>query len=57
MVGDTPYDLAAAKRAGVPAIALRSGGTWSDAELGEAMAILDDPAALLDYWRGGSAQR
>ena len=46
MVGDTPYDIAAARRAGVRTIALRCGGWWSDAALAGAAAICDDPAAL-----------
>jgi HAD superfamily hydrolase (TIGR01549 family) len=45
MVGDTKYDVAAAKRAGVAAIALRCGGS-PDSELAGADAIYDDPAAL-----------
>ena len=32
MIGDTPYDVEAATRAGVAAISLRCGGWWSDAE-------------------------
>ena len=51
LIGDTPYDIEAAARAGVPTIALRSGGVWSDEDLRRATAILDDPAALLDYLR------
>ena len=46
MVGDTPYDVEAAARAGVPAIALRCGG-WADADLAGARAIYDDAADLL----------
>lgn len=46
MIGDTPYDIEAASRAGVATIALRSGG-WSDAHLRGAVAIYDDPADLL----------
>jgi HAD superfamily hydrolase (TIGR01509 family) len=46
MVGDTPYDIEAAKRAGMRTIALRCGGWWDDAALGGAVAIYDDPAAL-----------
>ena len=46
MIGDTPYDVEAATRAGVATIALRTGG-WSDAELRGAAAIYDDPADLL----------
>jgi HAD superfamily hydrolase (TIGR01549 family) len=47
MIGDTPYDIEAADRAGIAAIALRCGGYWSDADLRGAIAIYDDPAALL----------
>ena len=51
MIGDTPYDVAAARRAGVDTIALRSGG-WSDEALRGAVALYDDVAALLaDYDR------
>lgn len=50
MVGDTPYDIAAAKAAGVKCIALRCGGYWDDAALSEAAAIFDDPATLLRHW-------
>ena len=51
MIGDTPYDIEAARRAGIRSIALRCGGYWSDAELAGAVAIFDDPAALLAHWR------
>jgi HAD superfamily hydrolase (TIGR01509 family) len=50
MVGDTPYDIAAAKAAGVRCIAVRCGGYWDDAALSDAAAIFDDPAALLRHW-------
>lgn len=46
MLGDTPYDVEASGRAGVPCVALRCGG-WGDADLGAAVAIYDDPADLL----------
>jgi HAD superfamily hydrolase (TIGR01509 family) len=46
MIGDTPYDIIAAERAGVATIALRCGG-WDDAALAAAIAIYDDPADLL----------
>jgi HAD superfamily hydrolase (TIGR01509 family) len=46
MVGDTPYDIQAAQRAGVRAIALRCGGWWDDAALAGALAIYDHPAEL-----------
>ena len=47
MIGDTPYDIEAAGRAGVQTIALRCGGHWSDAALRDATHIFDDPAELL----------
>ncbi len=46
MIGDSRYDVEAAVRAGVAAIALRCGGT-SDADLAGAAAVFDDPADLL----------
>jgi HAD superfamily hydrolase (TIGR01509 family) len=46
MLGDTPYDVEASRRAGVPCVALRCGG-WGDADLADAVAIYDDPADLL----------
>jgi HAD superfamily hydrolase (TIGR01509 family) len=52
MIGDTPYDIEAAARAGIPVVALRCGGFWTDHDLAGARDILDDPAALLDRWQG-----
>ena len=49
MIGDTPYDIEAAHRAGVNAIALRCGGHWTDADLSGAIDIYDDPGALLAH--------
>jgi HAD superfamily hydrolase (TIGR01509 family) len=46
LIGDTDYDIRAAAAAGVPAIALRSGG-WRDEDLRGAIAIFDHPADLL----------
>jgi HAD superfamily hydrolase (TIGR01509 family) len=46
MIGDTPYDVEAAGRAGVAILAVRCGG-WSDRDLEGAAAIFDDPADLL----------
>jgi len=46
MLGDTPYDLKATQRAGVPLIALRCGG-WDDEALAGAREIYDAPADLL----------
>jgi phosphoglycolate phosphatase-like HAD superfamily hydrolase len=47
MIGDTPYDVAAAKRAHVKVIAVRSGG-WGDEPLRAADAIYADIAELLE---------
>jgi len=49
MIGDTPYDVEAALRAGIGIIALRSGG-WSDRGLAGAAAVYQDPADLLDHY-------
>jgi len=46
MLGDTPYDIDAAAKAGVRSVALRAGG-WSDDKLQGATAIFDDPQRLL----------
>jgi HAD superfamily hydrolase (TIGR01509 family) len=46
MLGDTPYDIEAAARAGVKTVAFRCGG-WDDAGLAGAIAIYDGPADLL----------
>jgi len=48
MVGDTPYDVEAAKRIGVRTIAVRCGG-WDDENLDEAIAVYDNPADLLAH--------
>jgi HAD superfamily hydrolase (TIGR01509 family) len=52
MIGDTPYDVEAAGRAGVATIALRCGGHWSRDDFRGALAIFDDPASLLSALRG-----
>jgi len=46
LLGDTPYDIEAARKAGVGTVALRCGG-WSDEDLAGAVAIYQDPADLL----------
>lgn len=48
MVGDTPYDIEAASRAGLTSIAFRSGG-WKDEDLRGAIEIYDGPADLLEH--------
>lgn len=45
MVGDTPYDIEAAHKAGITAVGFRCGG-WSDAELAGAAALFDNPADM-----------
>lgn len=47
MIGDTPYDVEAASRLGIPTLALRCGGR-SDQELSGALAIYDSPHDLLE---------
>jgi HAD superfamily hydrolase (TIGR01509 family) len=47
MVGDTPYDIEAASRAGIGTIAFRCGG-WDDTHLRQALAIYDHPGNLMD---------
>jgi HAD superfamily hydrolase (TIGR01509 family) len=46
MIGDTPYDIGAARRAGVPIVAFLCGG-WEAEELRGAIALYDGPADLL----------
>jgi HAD superfamily hydrolase (TIGR01509 family) len=46
MLGDSPYDVEAAAKAGVRVVAVRSGG-FTDEELRGAIAIYDDVADLL----------
>jgi HAD superfamily hydrolase (TIGR01509 family) len=46
MLGDTPYDVEAARKGGVSIIALRCGG-WGDDALVGAAEIYDDPKDLL----------
>lgn len=46
MLGDTPYDIESASKAGVAVIAVRCGG-FDDSQLKDAIAIYDDPADLL----------
>ncbi len=50
MIGDTPYDVEAAIRAGVAIIGFRSGG-WADGELTGAVEIYDGPADLLAHYQ------
>jgi HAD superfamily hydrolase (TIGR01509 family) len=46
LLGDTPYDIEAARAAGVGTVAVNSGG-WRDHELAGAVAIYRDAADLL----------
>jgi HAD superfamily hydrolase (TIGR01509 family) len=47
MVGDTPYDIKAARRAGIGTIAFRCGG-WDDDHLSQALGIYDNPGDLIE---------
>jgi HAD superfamily hydrolase (TIGR01549 family) len=46
MLGDTPYDIQAAQKAGVRTVAVLSGG-WQSQDLTDAIATYSDPADLL----------
>jgi phosphoglycolate phosphatase-like HAD superfamily hydrolase len=46
LLGDTPYDVDAGRRAGIAVVAVRCGG-WADAALQGADALFDDPRDLL----------
>ncbi|GAB4380326.1 MAG: HAD family hydrolase [Elainellaceae cyanobacterium] len=49
MLGDTPYDIEAAGKAGVGVVALRCGG-FDESSLSNAKAIYNDPADLLSHY-------
>jgi HAD superfamily hydrolase (TIGR01509 family) len=49
MLADTPYDIEAAKKAGVKTIAVRCGG-FDDKQLAGAIAIYNDPSDLLAHY-------
>lgn len=49
MLGDTPYDIESANKAGVDVIAFRCGG-FDDSQLKDAIAIYNDPADLLAHY-------
>ena len=49
MLGDTPYDVQSAGKAGVPTIGFRCGG-WSEQDLAGALAVYADPADLLAHY-------
>jgi phosphoglycolate phosphatase-like HAD superfamily hydrolase len=49
MIGDTPYDVEAAARAGIQIIAVTCGG-WRREDLKGAVAVYADPADLLDKY-------
>lgn len=48
MIGDTPYDIISANRAGVRIIAVRCGG-WREPDMSAAEAVYDDPADILAH--------
>lgn len=49
MIGDTPYDVAAAKRAGIDIVGVECGG-WTREALAGAVEVYRDPADLLDRY-------
>jgi HAD superfamily hydrolase (TIGR01509 family) len=56
MLGDTPYDVESAGKAGVSVIAFRCGG-FDDSQLKGAIAIYDDPADLLAQYEQSPLNR
>ena len=56
MIGDTPYDIEAAAKAGVRTIAFRCGG-WSDDKLKGAAEIYDGPSDLLAHYEASAIGR
>jgi HAD superfamily hydrolase (TIGR01509 family) len=57
MIGDTPYDVEAALRAGVSIITVRCGGIWTDADLRGSFSIFDDPADILAHYENVTSRR
>lgn len=55
MVGDTPYDLQAARKLAIRPLAFLTGG-WSRQELAEAEWIFEGPAALLEAIENSSLE-
>src|SRR5687768_10109411 len=49
MLGDTPYDIEAAARAGIKPVALRCGG-WDEGSLSQAITLYDDPEDMLVHF-------
>ena len=49
MVGDTPYDIESARKAGVRTVAVRTGG-WDDDALAGALSIYDSPADIVAHF-------
>ena len=49
MIGDTPYDVAAAKRAGIEIVGVECGG-WTREALAGAVEVYRDPADLLERY-------
>ncbi len=49
MLGDTPYDMESAGRAGVRIVGVRCGG-WRDEDLDGAIAVYEDPADILRHY-------
>jgi len=53
LIGDTPYDIYAGKRAGLETIAFTCGG-WTEQELLGALAIYQGPRHLLNAWKSST---
>ena len=56
MLGDTAYDIAAARRAGIRIVALECGG-WTREALAGAMEVYKDPADVLEHYEASPFAR
>ena len=56
MLGDTPYDVEAATRAGIGIVGVRSGG-WDGEALRGALAVYDGPADILAHYESSPFAR
>ena len=56
LLGDTPYDVEAGRRAGVGVVGVRCGG-WDEAGLRGALAVYEDPADVLGHYESSPFAR
>ena len=56
MLGDTPYDVEAAQKAGIQSIGVRCGG-WTAPDLKGTLAVYNDPADFLAHYAESPMQK